>query len=99
MKAQFLRSRLRPFAAFTLIESVVSLGVFSMLCVGVLGAVLQQRRIAETNVYESTALVMAQGYVEQIRSLPYNEVSVASTSPAAPLRLFSVNAGSPPLTG
>jgi prepilin-type N-terminal cleavage/methylation domain-containing protein len=90
----------RPKArsGFTLVESVVSLGVFSLLALGIINLVLQLRRIAENNVYENTGLTMAQGYIEQIRSLPYNELVAAANSDTAVLRLLGANGGGTVLT-
>lgn len=83
---------------FTLIESVVSLGVFTVICLGVLAVVIQIRRLAENNVYENTALTMAQGYVEQLRSLPFGELVNASAVGAANLNLLSANGAGALLT-
>lgn len=89
----------------TLIEVIVSMGIFTLISFGVIALVTQVRRIAENNVYENTALTMAQGYIEQIRSLPYAELEAAASFtgtpplPPAPdlgvgaLRLFSANGG------
>jgi prepilin-type N-terminal cleavage/methylation domain-containing protein len=82
-----------PKNGFSLVESIVSLGVFSVLAVSIIAVVLQLRRIAENNVYENTALTMAQGYIEQIRSLPYNELLSAANSDTIQLRLLSANGG------
>ncbi len=89
----------------TLIEVMVSMGIFTLISLGVLAVVMQMRRIAENNVYENTALTIAQGYVEQVRSLAYAELLAAAnytgTPPLPPapdtgvgsLRLFSANGG------
>jgi Tfp pilus assembly protein PilV len=96
----------RRSRALTLIEVMVSMGIFTLISLGVLALVTQVRRIAENNVYENTAITMAQGYVEQVRSLSYAELLTAATyadtppAPPAPdpgigeLRLFSANGGS-----
>lgn len=84
--------------AFTLVESMVSLGVFTVVCAGIFAVVLQMRRLAENNVHENTALTMAQGYLEQLRSLPYNDLVTAANSSSAHLRLLSANGGGALLT-
>ncbi len=80
-----------PKRGFTLIESVVSLGVFTIVCLGVLAVVIQIRRLAENNVYQNTALTMAQGYIEQLRSLPFGELVNVSVAGTANLNLLSAN--------
>lgn len=84
--------------AFTLVESIVSLGVFTVVCLGIFAVVMQMRRLAENNVHENTALTMAQGYIEQLRSLPYNDLVTAANSTSAHLRLLSANGGGALLT-
>ncbi len=88
----------RRLAAFTLVESVVSIAVFTIVCAGIFAVVLHMRRIAENNVYENTGLTMAQGYIEQLRSLPYGELMTAANSATAPLVLLSANGGGARLT-
>lgn len=91
-------SRSRSSRGFTLVETAVSLGVFTVVCVGIFAVVLQIRRVAENNVYENTALTMAQGYIEQLRSLPYNDLVSVSTVGSATLRLLSANGSGAQLT-
>ncbi|MCU0791827.1 MAG: prepilin-type N-terminal cleavage/methylation domain-containing protein [Opitutaceae bacterium] len=81
------RSRPRPARAFTLVETVVSLSVFTILSLGILAVIAQVRRQAEANVYENTALTLAQGYIEQLRSLSYDELLNAAQNTSAPLML------------
>jgi prepilin-type N-terminal cleavage/methylation domain-containing protein len=100
----------RHSRGLTLIEVMVSMGIFALISLGVLSLVTQVRRIAENNVYENTAITMAQGYVEQVRSLSYSELLAAATYSATPpsppaadpgvgsLRLFSANGGGNLLT-
>lgn len=92
------RDAIAPRRGFTLIESVVSLGVFTVICLGVFAVVIQIRRLAENNVYENTALTMAQGYVEQLRSLPFGELVNVSSVGTANLALMSANGAGALLT-
>ena len=81
---------------------MVSMSVFTIVSLGILAVVLQIRRMAENNVYENTALTMAQGYLEQVRSLPYGQLLAAANfvgTPPTPdlgvgrLNLLSANGG------
>jgi len=92
----------RQTRGLTLIEIMVSMGVFTIVSMGILAVVLQIRRMAENNVYENTALTMAQGYLEQVRSLPYGQLLAAANfvgTPPTPdlgvgrLNLLSANGG------
>ena len=62
---------------FTLIESIIGLGIFALLAAGVASASLLTSRIAISNVYSNTAYSIAQGYAEQIKSISYLEISNA----------------------
>lgn len=70
------RSCPRPRATrgLTLIETVISLSLFTLVSLGILAVVAQTRRMAEASVYENTALTMAQGYIEQLRSVAYDDL-------------------------
>jgi type II secretory pathway pseudopilin PulG len=55
----------------TLVEVIISLGLFAMLSISVMSVTFQIRSMAEQTVYQNTALTLAQGYMEQIRHLDY----------------------------
>ena len=59
--------------ALTLIEVMLALSVLAMVSLTILSSVLLSRRLAESNVYENTALTVTQGYLEQIKSMEYDE--------------------------
>lgn len=63
----------------TLVEVVVAMLVFTIAAAGLMAATLQSRRIAELNVMDSTARTIAQGCLEQIKSLAYAELGHPST--------------------
>ncbi len=60
---------------FSLVETLIALGVFSVVSLGLLAGIIQVRRIAEGNVHQSTALTVATGFIEQIKSMEYNDLS------------------------
>ncbi len=47
--------------ALTLIEVMLALSVLTMVSLTILSSVLLSRRLAESNVYENTALTVTQG--------------------------------------
>lgn len=85
----YLHTRSR---GFSLVEVMVALAIFSMLAMAYTATSLYARRSAETNVMESTALTVAAGYLEQIKSLEYESLIVSVKDPSEPLRTM-VNQG------
>lgn len=61
--------------ALTLIEVMLALSVLSILSLTILSSILLSRRLAESNVYENTALTVTQGYLEQIKSMEYDVIT------------------------
>lgn len=53
-------------SGLSLIEVIISIGIFGLLSVGVFGAALQVRFLAEKNVRESVATAVAVGFLEQL---------------------------------
>lgn len=64
-------ARRSPAQAMTLIELMIAMFVFALVSTGIIGSTLQSRRLAELNVQESTATTVAQGYLEQMKRMPY----------------------------
>lgn len=58
-------------AGMSLLEVVISVAILTTVCLSVLAVFLQGRRVAEGNVFENTALTVAQGFIEQIKSMDY----------------------------
>lgn len=67
---------------FTLVEMMVGLTLLGVFMTGILGSVRLSTILAETSIYESTAANVAQGYLEQIKSLPYEDVLMAVQDPS-----------------
>jgi prepilin-type N-terminal cleavage/methylation domain-containing protein len=59
---------------FTLVEMMVGLTLLGVFMTGIFSSVRLSTLIAESAIYQSTALTVAQGYLEQIKSLPYEDV-------------------------
>lgn len=68
--------------AFTMVEVVFAIGIFGLCGVGIASAFLQSRRIAESNVFETTALTVAQGYLEQIKAMDYTVIEAVADDPS-----------------
>lgn len=66
---------------FTLVEMMVGLTLLGVFMTGIFGSVRLSNVLAETNIYQLSANVAAQGYLEQIKSLPYEDVLLASQDP------------------
>ncbi|MGF1483446.1 MAG: prepilin-type N-terminal cleavage/methylation domain-containing protein [Opitutales bacterium] len=87
-----LRKR-RPAAGFTLLEMMVAMAIFIMVSLGITAGVFQARRLAESNIVRNTAFTVAQGYLEQIKSMSANEMLDAIGNPSAtPLPTMSISA-------
>ncbi len=82
--------------ALTLIEVMLALSVLTMVSLTILSSVLLSRRLAESNVYENTALTVTQGYLEQIKSMEYDVITacLASGDPL-PCKSVSILAAGP----
>lgn len=65
----------------TLVETVVAMTVFSLIAAGVIGLTVQSRRMAESAIRENTAATVAQGYLEQIKSVEYSALEDAIADP------------------
>lgn len=85
-----VRTCLRNNRAVSLVELVVSLGILSIVAVSLISVTFMIRSTAEQTVYQNTALTLAQGYLEQLRSLDYSSLSNAAA--ANTVRLSLINA-------
>ena len=65
----------------TLVEVMIAMVILSIFSITILSAVLLGRRLSEANIYENTALTVAQGYMEQIKSMEYDVVLQSLASP------------------
>lgn len=79
----------RSCRAVSLVELVVSMGVMTIVAVSMISVTFLIRSTAEQAVYQNTALTLAQGYLEQLRSLDYNSLSLAATSTGNTLALIN----------
>jgi len=60
---------------------MVGMTLLGVFMTGILGSVRLTNILAETNIYQLSANVAAQGFLEQIKSLPYEDVLLAAQDP------------------
>ncbi len=58
----------------SLVEVVTALGILAFTLGGVLGALLQSRRMTEGSVAQNTALTIVQGYLEQLKKMELKDL-------------------------
>ncbi len=79
--------------AFTLMEMMVAMGIFMLLALGLTAGVFQARRLAEGNIVRNTSFTVAQGYLEQIKSMSADEMQASIADPSGtPIPTMSVSA-------
>lgn len=62
--------------AMSLLEVMSGMAILSMVSLGVLGALLQSRRLTEGSIYQNTAVTAAQGYIEQMKNMEFDELAL-----------------------
>ncbi|MBI5422441.1 MAG: hypothetical protein HZA32_00035 [Opitutae bacterium] len=68
---------------------MIALGIFAITATSVVAVTFRIRSMAEQTIYQNTALVLAQGYVEQLRSVDYTTLSSAAANSAIALPLVN----------
>lgn len=77
----------------TLIEVVVAMTIFTMLALSITASVIQSQRISQNNILINTGFTIAQGYLEQIKSIAPSEIEAALLDPeGTPLPTQSISA-------
>ena len=62
----------RPYQnGFTLVEVMIAMTLFAFVGIGLVLLSLHVRRLAENNVYQAMAYTIAQGYLEQLKSMAW----------------------------
>ena len=79
------------FSGMSLVEVLFSMVFLGIFATTVLTTVLMGQRLAEANVYENTALTVTMGYLEQIKSMEYDQIldSLADNTVAIPTKSVS----------
>lgn len=73
-------------SGFSLVEAMVALSLIAVLATSTISGVLFTRQLAESNIYQNTALTVSYGYMEQMQAITYTELKNAAqaynTSPS-----------------
>src|SRR6478736_2037096 len=87
------KRRLAPgqVSGFTLVEIMIAFGVFSIMALGSITALLQTPRMSEDNVAQATAAVIAQGIIEQVQLNGYSAVADTAGTPNLELKFTGAN--------
>jgi prepilin-type N-terminal cleavage/methylation domain-containing protein len=70
---------------FTMVEMVISLFVLAMMALALGSATIQARKMSEAAVYKGTAMAAASGYMEQLKSMEYQQLINSITDKSIPL--------------
>lgn len=69
--------RFRSHRGLTLVEVTIAIGVIAILSTSLVAASILIRRLTETAVYQSSVAAIMQGYLEQIKNIPYDLVPLS----------------------
>lgn len=87
------RSRLLDQRGFSLLETLIALALFGILALALTGLVQYSVGSSQRNIIRSTAFTVAQGYLEQIKSLEASKLRLSLADPSGtPLPTRSISA-------
>lgn len=66
----------------TLTETMIAMVIFSIIASGIVTVIVHSRRMAESAIRENIAGTVAQGYMEQIKSIEYSVLVDAIAAPS-----------------
>lgn len=81
----------RHSKGYSLLEIIIAMIIFSMVTVGILRGVLQARSMAEHSVYQSSAITVATGFIEQIKAMAYTELESLANGSASEMVFIIAN--------
>jgi prepilin-type N-terminal cleavage/methylation domain-containing protein len=84
------RRRVLDDRGMTLIEVMIAMLVLSISILGLLAALMQTRRVAETSIANDTAAIIVQSYMEQIKALPVDVMSNKANGGPGPGTSFAL---------
>lgn len=86
-------SRFAPgqVAGLTLTEIMIAFGIFAIMSLACITALLHTRRMSEDNVAQATAGVIAQGIIEQVQLNGYEAIADTTSSPNLELKFTGTN--------
>ena len=74
------RSRLSSCAGLTLFEIAIAMSFISVISLSLIAASVLIRRLTEVSVYQASVAAIVQGYVEQIKNMPYTVLPISPAS-------------------
>jgi prepilin-type N-terminal cleavage/methylation domain-containing protein len=74
-KTYAMNTRSRLSRGMSLLEVMSGMAILSMVSLGILAALLQSRRLTEGSIYQNTAVTAAQGYIEQMKNMEFDELA------------------------
>lgn len=77
-------------AAFSLLEAVIGMSIFSFVAIGIVAVTFMVRSTSERAVYDNTALTLAQAYLEQLRSVDFATLRAAAADTTGTVALSLV---------
>lgn len=80
--------------AFSLVEVIVAMAVFSIAALGLAKTVFQSRAMAEGSIYMTTAHGVAYGYAEQLMAMDFADVMTSYNDPDIPLEMRALSPSS-----
>jgi hypothetical protein len=75
--------RVSSTRAMTLVEVVTALCLIALISTSLIAASVLTRRLTEVAVYQSSVAAIMQGYVEQIKNMPYDMLPISPPSTTA----------------
>ncbi|BET68357.1 hypothetical protein ASA1KI_32750 [Opitutales bacterium ASA1] len=60
----------------SLIEVMSGMAILTLVAVGILASLLQSRRLTEGSIAQNTAVTIAQGYLEQLKSMEFAQLDL-----------------------
>lgn len=74
-------------------ENMIAMTLFGLLAAGITSSLIFARRMAESGIYQNTAMTVAQGYLEQIKSMDFAQLAlIAEESDTRALPTVSMSA-------
>ncbi|MFT3829972.1 MAG: hypothetical protein QM691_09740 [Opitutaceae bacterium] len=70
--------------------------LFVLLAFGVANLLINARRMSVAALYESSALVVAEGYMEQMKAMPFATLAGSATAASSPAAIQTVNGAGEP---
>ncbi len=80
-----------PKRAFSLVELIVAMVVFSIAALGLTKTVFQSRKMAEGSIYMTTAHGVAFGYAEQLMAMDFGDVMTCYNDPDVALEMRALS--------